>query len=91
MAAGKGYNHVPTSPDYPRGGRSELDWDLGGWFGSMAWPAYKQFLAILQVCWHCLAGREHGFKHSYPGDKRPEFQMWEELPNLVVFNLSTSI
>ena len=20
------YDHVPTSPDYPRGGRSEMDW-----------------------------------------------------------------
>ena len=32
-AARKGYNHVPTrlSPDYPRGGQSEMDRDLGGW------------------------------------------------------------
>ena len=38
-ATGKGYNHVPTSPDYPRGGRSDLDWDLGGWSSGMALPA----------------------------------------------------
>ena len=62
--SGKGYNHVPTSPDYPRGGLSEMDWDLGGWSRGMTWPACKQFLAILQVCWHCLAGRKNGFKHS---------------------------
>ena len=24
----------------------------------------KQFLAILQLCWHCLAGRETGFQQS---------------------------
>ena len=63
MTAGKGYDHVPTSPDYPRGGRSEMDWDLGGWSRGIVWPACKQFLAILQVCWHCLAGRENCFNH----------------------------
>ena len=62
--AGKGYDHVPTSPDYPRGGRSEMDWDLGGWSRGMTWPASKQLLAILQVCWHCLAGRENFYKYS---------------------------
>ena len=31
-----GYNYVPTSPDYPRGGRSEIDWDLGGRSSGMA-------------------------------------------------------
>ena len=64
VAAGKGYDHVPTSPDYHRGGRLEMDWDLVGWSKGMTWPACKQFLAILQVCWHCLAGRENYFKHS---------------------------
>ena len=36
MVVGKGYDHVPTSPDYPRGGRSEMDWDLGGSNRTMA-------------------------------------------------------
>ena len=58
VEAGKGYDHVPTSPYYPRGGRSEIYWDLGGWSRGMTRPACKQFLAILQVCWHCLAGIE---------------------------------
>ena len=31
VANGKRYDHVPISPDYPRGGRSKMDWDLGGW------------------------------------------------------------
>ena len=48
MATGKRYDNVPTSPDYPRGGRSEMDWDLS-----------NMFLAMLQVCWHCLAGGEN--------------------------------
>ena len=64
MATGKGYDNVSTSPDYPSGGQTELDRGLRGWSRSMAWPACKQFLAILQVCWHCLAGRGNGFKHS---------------------------
>ena len=64
MAVGKGYDHVPTSPNYPRGGRSEIDRDLGGWSRGLAKPACKQFLAILQVYWHCLAGRENGFKNT---------------------------
>ena len=64
MAAGKGCDHVSTSQDYPRGSRSEMGWDLGGWSRGMTWPTCKQFLAILQVCWHCLAGRENCFKHS---------------------------
>ena len=55
---------MDTSPDYPRGGRSEMDWHLGGWSRGMTWPASKQFLAILQLCWHCLAGREYCFKYS---------------------------
>ena len=64
MAAGKEYDHVPTSPDYPRGGRSEMDWDLGGWSRGMTWPASNMLIVILQVCWHCLSGRENCFKHS---------------------------
>ena len=64
MAAGKGYDHVPTSPDYPRGGRSVMDWELGGWSRGLIWPACKQFLAILYVGWYCLAGKENCFKQS---------------------------
>ena len=30
MAAGKGYDHVPDGLEYPRGGRSEMDWDPKG-------------------------------------------------------------
>ena len=45
VAAGKGYDHVPTSPDYPRSVRSEIDWDMGGWSRGMTRPACKQFLA----------------------------------------------
>ena len=41
MTAGKGYDYVSTRPDYHRGGRSETDWDLGGWSRSMTWPACK--------------------------------------------------
>ena len=62
--SGKGYDHVPTSTDYPRGGPSEMDWDLGGLSRGMTWPACKQFLEILQACWHCLARKENYFKHS---------------------------
>ena len=64
MATGQGYNHVPTSSDYPRGGRSEIDWDWEA--GQVVWhdQLANMFLAILQVCLHCLAGRENCFKHS---------------------------
>ena len=62
MATGKGYDHVPTGPSYPRGGRSAMDQDPEGQSRGMAWPTFKQFLAILQVCWHCLPGRENCFK-----------------------------
>ena len=64
MAALKGYDHVPTSLDYHRNGRLEIDPDLEGQSRGMAIPACKQFLAILQVCWHCLARREYCFKQS---------------------------
>ena len=64
MAAGKGYDYLPTRPDYPRDGQSEMNWDLEGWSRGMVWPSSKQFLAILQVCWHCLAGRANCFKES---------------------------
>ena len=30
MAAGKGYDHVPTSLEYPRGGQSEMYLDQEG-------------------------------------------------------------
>ena len=30
VAAGKGYDHVPTSPNYPRGDQSEIVQDLEG-------------------------------------------------------------
>ena len=50
VVAGKGYDYVSISPDYHRGGRSEMDWDLGGWSRDMTWPACKKFLAILQAC-----------------------------------------
>ena len=49
VAAGKGYDHVPTSLDYPRDDRSEMDRDSEGQPRGMTWPACKQFLAILQV------------------------------------------
>ena len=39
--AGKGYDYVPTNPDYPSGGQSEMDLDLGGWSWGMTWPACK--------------------------------------------------
>ena len=65
MAAWKGYDHVPTSPIYPRNGRLEMDWDPEDQSKGMTLPACKQFLAILQVCWHCLARREnYCFKQS---------------------------
>ena len=37
-------------------------WETGQgvWHGQLA----NMFFAILQVCWHCLAGREDCFKHS---------------------------
>ena len=64
MVTGKGNDRVPTSPDYPKDGRSEMDRDPEGWSRGITRPACKQFLAILQVCWHCVAGRENCFKHS---------------------------
>ena len=64
VAAGKGYDYVPTSPNYPRGGRSEMDQDPEGQSRGMAWPTFKQSLAILQVWRHCLLGRENCFKQS---------------------------
>ena len=30
LTAGKGYDHVPSSQAYPRGGQSEMGWNLGG-------------------------------------------------------------
>ena len=64
MAAGKGYAHEPTSSNYPRGGRSEMDQDPEGQSRGMARPTFKQFLVLLQVCQHCLPGRENCFKQS---------------------------
>ena len=64
VAAGKGYEHVSAYLEYPRGGRSEIDRDPGGQSRGMTRPVCKQFLAILQVCWHCLAGRENCFQQS---------------------------
>ena len=48
----------------PRNGRLEMDPDPEGQSRGMAIPACKQFLAILQVCWNCLARREKCFKQS---------------------------
>ena len=45
MTAGQGYDHVPTSQDYPRGGRSEMDCDLEGWPRGMIWPAANSSLS----------------------------------------------
>ena len=36
-----GSDQVPISQDNPKGGRSEMDWDLGGWSMGMTWPACK--------------------------------------------------
>ena len=49
MAAWKGYDHVPTSIDYHRNGRLEMDPDLEGQSRGMAIPA-----CILHVCWLVL-------------------------------------
>ena len=65
VAAGKGYNHVPASLEYPRGGRSEMDRDPEGQpRGYDTLPACKQSLAMLQVWCHCLAVRDFYFKHN---------------------------
>ena len=45
-------------------------WSIGDCSGpgrqsmGMTWPTFKQFLDILQVCRHCLAGRENCFQQS---------------------------
>ena len=51
--------------------RISQEWPIGDGLGhrkasqwGMTWPAYKQFLAILQVCGECLAGRENCFQQS---------------------------
>ena len=41
--------------------RSEMDRDPVGASRSMTRQACQQFLATLQVCWHCLARRENCF------------------------------
>ena len=41
--------------------RSEMDRDPVGQLRSMTRQACQQFLATLQVCWHCLARRENCF------------------------------
>ena len=41
--------------------RSEMDRDPVGQSRSMTRQACQQFLATLQVCWHCLARRENCF------------------------------
>ena len=64
MSAGKGFDHVTTSPNHPRGGLLMIDQDPEGQSRGMASPTFKQFLAILQVCRHCLPGRENCFKKS---------------------------
>ena len=64
VAAGKGYDHAPTSLDYPRDGRREMDRGPEGQSRGKTFPACKQFLAILHVCWHCLARSEKCFKQS---------------------------
>ena len=64
VAARKGYDHVPTSLDYSRDDRSEMDRDPEGQSRSMTRQACKQFLATLQVCWHCLTRSENRFKQS---------------------------
>ena len=61
MTDGLRHNHVSASQENPRGGQSEIDWDLKGQSRGITWPACKQSLAILQVCWYCLAGREKCF------------------------------
>ena len=48
--AGKRYHHVSTSPDHPRGGRSEMDgtWEAGKggvWHGQLA-------NSSLPYCWY---------------------------------------
>ena len=42
-------------------GRSEMDRDPEGQSRSMTRQACQQFLATLQVCWHCLARRKNCF------------------------------
>ena len=46
---GRDTSHVPPVPN-TQGGQLETDRDLEGQSRGMAWPACKQFLAILQVC-----------------------------------------
>ena len=47
------------------GGRSGMVWDLGGWSACKHGQLANMFLAILQVCWHCHAGREEScFEYS---------------------------
>ena len=64
MAAGKGYDHVSASLEYPRGGRSEMGQDREGQVRGYDMTSLQLFLVILQVCWHCLAGREYCFQQS---------------------------
>ena len=46
----------------PSNGRSEMDPDSERQSRGMTWPVCKQFLAMLQVCWHCLARRKKMFQ-----------------------------
>ena len=64
MAAVKCYDHVSASLEYVSDSKSEMDWDLEGLLRGMTLPVCKQFLVILQVYWHCLAGRENCFQQS---------------------------
>ena len=46
---GRDTSHVPNGVEYPSVGRLEVDQDPEGQIRGMAWPAFKQFLAILQL------------------------------------------
>ena len=59
MAAGKAYHHVSADLEYPR--VADRRW-IGTWKASQGVLVW--LLAILQVCWHCLAGRENCFQQS---------------------------
>ena len=57
----KGYHHVPTGLEYPRGGRSEMDLDPEGQSRGYDLQTVPCHIA---GSWSCLTGRENYFQHS---------------------------
>ena len=55
------YNHVSASVEDPRGGQSEIDWDLKGKSRGYDMACLQTVLCHIRQVWYCLVGREKCF------------------------------